>query len=112
MKIAVNRCYGGFSINKNFAKFLGIDLSELEKEDWFERSDSYHPSNEDFGIEDYNYYAYRSNPKFIKALEKYGVSKANSQYSNIEIVEIPDNIDWEIHDYDGMETVHEKHRSW
>ena len=30
----------------------------------------------------------------------------------MKVVEIPDDISWEISDYDGWETVEEIHRSW
>ena len=31
---------------------------------------------------------------------------------NDKIIEIPDDIEWEIDNYDGIESIHEKHRSW
>ncbi|CAK0757599.1 hypothetical protein CCP1ISM_7520003 [Azospirillaceae bacterium] len=30
----------------------------------------------------------------------------------MEVIEIPDGVDWTIDDYDGVESIHEKHRSW
>ena len=39
-------------------------------------------------------------------------NKANGRYSELKIVEIPDGIEWEISEYDGLETVEEKHRNW
>jgi hypothetical protein len=30
----------------------------------------------------------------------------------LEVIDIPDDIEWFISDYDGVETVHEAHRSW
>ena len=47
----------------------------------------------------------------IKCIEKLG-DKASVKYSHIEIVEIPDDVEWEIMEYDGYESVHEKHRVW
>lgn len=38
--------------------------------------------------------------------------KANGAHAELEIVEIPDGVDWEIDEYDGIESIHEKHRSW
>ena len=100
MKIAVNRCYGGFSVSQAVYDELGIP--------W----DNYgYLENKHFEIESYDFDAFRSHPKLIEALEKLGKS-ANGRYAKIEIVDIPDDVDWEIHDYDGNETIHEKHRTW
>jgi len=30
----------------------------------------------------------------------------------LKIVDIPDGVEWEIEEYDGMEWVAEKHRTW
>lgn len=38
--------------------------------------------------------------------------KASGKCAELKVIEIPDGVDWEIDDYDGIETVHEKHRSW
>ena len=32
--------------------------------------------------------------------------------ANLKMVEIPDDVEWEIADYDGKEWVAEKHRTW
>lgn len=38
--------------------------------------------------------------------------EASGRLAELEVVEIPDGTDWEIDDYDGVETIHEKHQSW
>lgn len=38
--------------------------------------------------------------------------KANGKYSRLEVVEIPDGLDYVIDDYDGIETLHENVRCW
>lgn len=53
----------------------------------------------------------RTDPKLIQVIEELG-KEANGACAEIVIVEIPDGIDWEISEYDGLETIHEKHRSW
>ena len=53
----------------------------------------------------------RNNPlliKCIKTLKK----DVNGSFADIKIVTIPDGTDWEIDNYDGMESVEEKHNSW
>jgi hypothetical protein len=32
--------------------------------------------------------------------------------AELEVVEIPDDVEWIIVDYDGMEHIAEKHRTW
>ena len=39
-------------------------------------------------------------------------SKGEIQCAELAIVEIPDGIEWEIDDYDGIETIAETHRTW
>lgn len=46
--------------------------------------------------------------KIVSTMKK----KANGEFATLKIVRIPDNIEWEIEEYDGLETVAEKHREW
>lgn len=101
MKVAINKCWGGFSLSEEVYKELGIK--------W----DTYgFLSNEDLGIKSENYNSYRSNKKLIKAIEKIGADKSSGNLSRIVIVEIPNGIKFTIEDYDGMESIHEVHKSW
>ncbi len=101
MKIAINKCWGGFGLTRAVYKELGIK--------W----DGYgYLENEDLGIEDDNYNAYRSDPRLIKAIEKVGEVDASASLASVVIVEIPDGVDFEIDEYDGQEHVAEKHRTW
>lgn len=61
--------------------------------------------------DDYENKTERFHLDVIKIVKKLG-TKANGTHAKLEIIEIPDNIKWEIDNYDGMESVHEKHRSW
>ena len=53
----------------------------------------------------------RNDPTLIEVVEELG-EEASGRCAKLRIVEIPDNADWEIDEYDGMEHVAEKHRSW
>lgn len=53
----------------------------------------------------------RSDPVLIQTVEELG-GEANGACAKLSIVEIPDNVEYEIDEYGGIETVHEKHRSW
>lgn len=101
MKIALNKCFGGFGVSEAVYAELGMEWNGYG-----------YLENEDFGIEDDNYLAYRRHPKLIAAIEKVGEKEASGQLAEVRIVDIPDGIEWEIYEYDGIETVHEKHRSW
>jgi len=101
MKIAINNCFGGFSVSKKVYDELGIKWEGYG-----------YLNNDSFGIESDNYNAYRQHPVLIEAIEKVGEEKASGGLASIKIVEVPDGIEWELDDYDGIETVHEQHRSW
>lgn len=53
----------------------------------------------------------RNDPLLVKVVEILG-EKANGEYAELKIVEIPDDVDWIIEEYDGAEWVSEKHRIW
>ena len=53
----------------------------------------------------------RTSETLVKAVEKLG-KKASGQHASLEVIEIPDGIDYYIDEYDGIESVHENHRSW
>lgn len=88
-KIVINKCYGGFGLSKDAYEFLGIK--------W-----------DGFGFDFEND---RENPKLIECVEKLK-EKANGNYAKLKIVEIPDDIEYTIEEYDGIEWVAEKHRTW
>lgn len=60
-------------------------------------------------IPDYSYD--RINKLLIQVIEELG-EEANGRCANLQIIEIPDDTEYEIDEYDGMESIHEKHRSW
>ena len=53
----------------------------------------------------------RDNPFLVRVVEELG-TKASSKYADLGVIEIPDGVEYEIDDYDVMETIHEKHRTW
>lgn len=89
IKVVINGCFGGFGLSREAYDFLGIP--------W-----------DGFGYE----YCYdRTNPELIECIETLG-KKANGECASLEIVEVPDDVDWYIDDYDGNESVEEVHNSW
>jgi len=57
-------------------------------------------------------YEERTNPLLIQVVEELGEKAASGKLALLKIIEIPDGIEWEIDDYDGVETIREQHRSW
>jgi hypothetical protein len=53
----------------------------------------------------------RADPLLVQVVEELGAA-ANGSCASLKVVEIPDGVDWEIDEYDGSETIAEKHRSW
>lgn len=47
----------------------------------------------------------------ISVIEELG-DEASGTYGRVVVIEIPNDVDWEIDDYDGWESIHEKHRVW
>jgi hypothetical protein len=119
MKIAINKCYGGFGLSEEAAlelRKLGVRVT-LKGEYYSDgsgpsTSDVIFLSNEDFGITSDNYYEWRTDKRLIKIIEKIGIERSGGYLSKLIIVDIPDDIKWEIDEYDGIETVHEQHKSW
>ena len=53
----------------------------------------------------------RDDSNLIKVVKELG-GEANGRCAQLEIIEIPDDVDWVIEEYDGIEWVAEKHRTW
>lgn len=53
----------------------------------------------------------RDDADLVAVVKELG-DKASGSCSCLRIVDIPDGISWEIDEYDGMESIHETHRSW
>lgn len=53
----------------------------------------------------------REHPLVVRVVEALG-ERANSQCAKLAIVEVPDDVDYEIDEYDGNEHIAEKHRVW
>lgn len=120
MKVAINRCFGGFGIsNEAFEKLLtrkGIAFERAPAK-FKIRTDEYdyyhagHVGEDDHFLFDYGFCEDRTDPDLIAVIEEMGEA-VDSWASEIAIVEIPDEVEWTLEEYDGMEHVAEKHRTW
>lgn len=53
----------------------------------------------------------RTDPALIQTIEELG-EEANGLCATLKIIEIPDDIEFEIEEYDGWEWISEAHRKW
>ena len=135
MKIVINKCYGGFGLSAKATK----RMAELEGREcyFFKRKypgnkrlplsveeadkngglvESWDIPNPTSKTDDKHFIYYsrsidRTDPKLIQVVEELG-EKANGQHAKLKIIEIPDGVDYEIDEYDGVESVNERHKSW
>jgi len=111
LKVAINKCYGGFGLSddavKRLAELKGTTLYEGET---VCGNTMYYVDPELTDIFDC-YHVDRNDPDLIRVIEELGDS-ANGSYADLKIVEIPDGIAWGIQAYDGIEWVVEDHRRW
>jgi hypothetical protein len=92
VKVVINRCYGGFGLSP-MAEIAYKDRAGVTDENW-----SY-------------YEIIRDDPILVHLVEEL-LEDANGSYSELKIVEVPENVEWYVEEYDGMEWVAEKHRTW
>ena len=107
MKVAYNQCYGGFGLSQEalvlLAQLKGVDLSGMKfTYAWFESDDC----KETFQTPDD-----RSDVDLISVIETLG-EKANGMCADLQIQEIPDGAEFEITEYDGLESVEPPRQSW
>ena len=101
-KVVINTCYGGFGLSKialeSYAHRKGIDMGTWNKTWGF---------FDGFSCRDIQ----RDDKDLIEIVEQLG-NLANGSCAELKIVEIPDGVEWTIHEYDGSEWVAEAHRTW
>ena len=134
MKVVINRCYGGFGISDTaFKRYLDLKgITWYKGESQFGTSDYYTVPVEEYkaleeictsrpvGPDRYKelndlylspYDIGRDDPMLVQVVEELG-KESWGGHSKLKIVEIPDDVQWEIDEYDGMESVKEVSRSW
>ena len=120
MKIIKNACYGGFGLSDKACEWLienkGWKVTEYEKD-----GNTLKDAEAELILAEnsfFNKYLIRGthdelrvNKDVIECVETLG-EKANGQFASLKIEEIPDDVEWYIDDYDGIETIHEVHDKW
>jgi hypothetical protein len=116
MKVVINKCYGGFSLSEKAIRrgrelgaqwavdctLKGEKYPSGEVNDW--SMDMYHPSYDDKP-------SFRADPLLIQVVQELG-AEADGSCAELQVTVIPDGIDFEIQEYDGIEWVAEVHRTW
>ena len=107
-KVVINVNYGGFTLSRaaiSRLKELGADdliQTILDEDEWSD------------GLGDDNYIfctgVQRDHPLLVQVVEE--LQSSADRRGNLAVVQIPDGIDWEVVDYDGLEHVAEVHRTW
>ncbi len=115
-KIVINSCFGGFGLSDEaFEKILdrkGIAWEScVNKYDMVEHYNKGHVGEEEHYLYFNEMLENRSDKDLVAVVEEMG-AKANGQYSFLKVVEIPDDVEWNVQEYDGNEWVAEKHRIW
>jgi len=138
MKLVINKRFGGFGLSKIAQKKL---LNLKGKEAFFYKQTKYNycdgvteykkvaPVNDEYFTytstidlgdttpnlpnESYWYCGdlERHDADLIKVVEELG-DKADGEFAELKVVDIPDGIEYTIEEYDGKEWVAEKHETW
>jgi hypothetical protein len=116
MKVVINACHGGFGLSDAaFEKLLDRKGIAWEKQEGkfgnIEYFHAGHVGSNDHYLYDRILTENRADPDLIAIFEEMG-HLANGSYSRLKIVEVPDDVEWEVDEYDGNEWVAEKHRTW
>ena len=120
MKIIKNTCFGGFGLSDKACEWLienkGWKVTEYEKDGntLKDAEAELIVSTSSLGGKYWtkeNRDELRVNKDVIECVETLG-EKANGQCAKLKVVEIPDDVEWYIGDYDGIETIHEVHNKW
>jgi len=104
MKFLLNKAFGGVGFyDKKFVdwckKYARDLIVQCGEGDYF-----------DYSLDEF---AVRTDPRLIEFVES-GQNKGTAM-EDLVVVEVPDDVSLEkyyIHNYDGIETLHENHRSW
>lgn len=111
MKVAINTCYGGFSLREKAWRRMAELGHEEAIKDIIRREEAAASGGyvSRFGIEGRP--SYRSDAIMLQVIEEMGPA-ADGECASISVIEIPDDVEWEVEEYDGREWVAEKHRVW
>jgi hypothetical protein len=91
-KIVINACHGGFGLSAA-AESKYKELAGITDPIFYSRSIP------------------RDDAHLIAVVELMGTD-ADNRFSELKIVDVPDDVNWYVEEYDGKEWVAERHRTW
>jgi hypothetical protein len=91
-KVVINACHGGFGLSAA-AESKYRELAGITDPDFYSG-----------GIP-------RDDEHLIAVVELMG-SAASSGHAKLKIVDVPDDVNWYVEEYDGKEWVAERHQTW
>lgn len=110
-KIVINGKYGGFGLSDEAVLLYGqlSDILLIAEQDRF----CTHWYRDE--VDTINYFSpheiQRDDPHLVQVVETLG-DAAGTKYARLKVVEIPDDVQWTIEEYDGIEWIAEVHRTW
>ena len=131
-KVVINVCFGGFGISdlalERYAEIKGIKIYKSSEKRVFgyryflcpeeeylkieaEDIGSLDPYSRINKLQFFYYELERSDPILVQVVEELGEASFGD-YSELKIVEIPDDVHYSIEDYDGNEHIAELHSTW
>lgn len=136
MKVVINNCFGGFGLSTEAMKraiaegaagiavydeqeYTGDKGRGIGSETFHDAGDGYEVGwIEDVLYKDGKVYTHdnykdevRSDSVLVRIVEEMGAA-ANGEHASLKVVEVPDDAEWEISEYDGNERIAETHRTW
>lgn len=137
-KVVINICYGGFGLSiealqlwahlqgkqtwvtkdkYGFESVTTVPPDQLhvpsEGSDWAQLTDAEKAASNDL----YNaqkvspYQIARDDKHLVQVVEQLGEAAAG-HCAALKVIEIPDDVKWHVHEYDGCEHIAEDHRTW
>lgn len=135
-RIVINTCFGGFGLSHaamvRYAELKGFPLTwrfddidrkvraQLHNEEPLTPDNAcivhyYKSDSREEKLPDNLYFSERGIPRddpTLLIVVQELAERAAGKHAELTIVEIPDDVEWEIENYDGAEHIAEKHRVW
>ena len=112
--VVINVCHGGYSLSRE-AEYLYLKRSLIDYETQPRESrhdtERYGPLILVNGKIWYSSGISRDDPVLVSVVRELG-DRANGNFAELKIVEVPASVDWQIDEYDGREWIAEVHRTW